>query len=91
MHCVSTLDNVGAGQEAGQLDVKGLQSVRRDSCTLLRDTLQGCLEALLRHGDVGMAQGLVEHSLARLLARQVCAARLSDVCTARPLPCAHHE
>jgi DNA polymerase elongation subunit (family B) len=58
-------------QGSGTVDVKGLQSVRRDSCELLRETLKECIDTLLCSGDVERAQSVAQRTIAQLLQRQV--------------------
>jgi DNA polymerase delta subunit 1 len=53
------------------LDVKGLQNVRRDSCLLLRELYNDCLNMILREDDVPKAQQLVQTVVSQLLARSV--------------------
>jgi DNA polymerase delta subunit 1 len=53
------------------MDVKGLQSVRRDSCTLLRETFDQCLNVLLRYSNIEAAREVVRRMLADMLARRV--------------------
>jgi DNA polymerase delta subunit 1 len=61
----------GDWQKAESLDVKGLQSKRRDSCPLLQRVYKECLEMILREGDIEKAQRHVQDMVALLLARQV--------------------
>jgi DNA polymerase elongation subunit (family B) len=84
------------------VDVKGLQSVRRDSCELLRDTLKECIDTLLCSGDVERAQSVAQRTIAQLLQRQVPLKKLilskrlsklnykSKVCTSTKSACADH-
>jgi hypothetical protein len=50
-------------------DVKGFQSVRRDNCLLLRETLDQCLQLLLHQRDVSGAVEVVQDMLRTLLSR----------------------
>jgi hypothetical protein len=50
-------------------DVKGFQSVRRDNCLLLRETLDQCLHLLLHQRDVAGAVDVVQEMLRTLLSR----------------------
>lgn len=47
----------------GTLDVKGLQNVRRDSCLLLRETMDRCLHLILREDDLTQAQHYVRQTV----------------------------
>jgi DNA polymerase delta subunit 1 len=54
-----------------KLDTKGLETVRRDNCGLVRTTIAHCLNQLLIHSDVDGAIAYVKRQIADLLQNRV--------------------
>ena len=51
------------GTEPPTVDVKGMQSVRRDGCALMRDLVRDCLTSILHSGDIVDAAATVRKRL----------------------------
>jgi DNA polymerase delta subunit 1 len=64
-------DALGGGDGGGQLEVKGLKSMWRQSAPLLRTTLHGALVRILMRDDVAGAVAFVEGEVRRLLGGRV--------------------
>lgn len=54
-----------------KLDAKGIESVRRDNCALVRDTINACLHLLLIKRDVNGAIEHVKNTISALLQNKV--------------------
>lgn len=54
-----------------KLDAKGIESVRRDNCALVRDTINACLHLLLVKRDVNGAIEFVKNTISALLQNKV--------------------
>ena len=54
-----------------QLDTKGLETVRRDNCGLVRTVIAHCLNRILIHSDVDGAKAFVKRQIADLLQNKV--------------------
>jgi DNA polymerase delta subunit 1 len=57
--------------DAGSIDAKGIETVRRDNCRLVQNLLQRVLDMLLRHSNVEGAIQFVKSVVADLLADQI--------------------
>ncbi|KAI5187133.1 DNA polymerase delta subunit 1 [Nematocida homosporus] len=58
------------------IDTKGIETVRRDTCGLVRELLQECLDNIFIHGNVEGAKKAVRHTVESLMAGQVGLERL---------------
>eukprot|EP00742_Colponemidia_sp_Colp-10_P004999 GILJ01005340.1.p1 GENE.GILJ01005340.1~~GILJ01005340.1.p1 ORF type:complete len:406 (-),score=53.22 GILJ01005340.1:806-2023(-) len=54
-----------------KMDVKGLENVRRDSCAIVRETVQNVLDLILKNQDVNRAKELVNQVVNDLHNRRV--------------------
>lgn len=54
-----------------KLDTKGLEIVRRDNCSLVRDLLKQCLNCVLIHKNIPMALELAKKTISLLLTNQL--------------------
>jgi len=54
-----------------KIDMKGIESVRRDNCSLVRNTINTCLSKLLIERDVDAAVEFVKNTVASLLQNKV--------------------
>lgn len=70
-------------QKSDGIDVKGLQSVRRDSCRLVREAQDACLRVLLYERDVDKAAAIVRNTVGDLVAGRV---PLHKLILLKPIP-----
>jgi len=63
-------------EKAPEMDVKGIETVRRDNCALVGQTMEACLELMLAQDNVPAAQQLVRDTVEALLQDRVDMAKL---------------
>lgn len=57
--------------DPGKFDAKGIETVRRDGCGLLRDTTRSLLEVLFSSSDLSQVKAAYQQTVARLLRGEV--------------------
>lgn len=60
-----------AKEASGQLLVKGVRSMWRQSAPIVQNTLHGCLERLIMHQDISAALKFAKSEIYRLLSARV--------------------
>ncbi|KAI4291937.1 DNA polymerase delta subunit 1 [Pancytospora philotis] len=54
-----------------RIDTKGIETVRRDNCELVKDVIQTCLDRILLHKDVSGAIDYVKETVRKLYLEQI--------------------
>ncbi|QQG39583.1 MAG: hypothetical protein HYS81_04355 [Candidatus Aenigmatarchaeota archaeon] len=49
-----------------KIEMKGIETVRRDWCDLVSETMENVIETILKEGDIGKAMGTVKEQVERL-------------------------